>query len=100
MQRTFDELRRSRRDDPVTSKDAARAARSLAADHRLAIVAALRARGAGEMPMTPHEIGALCGLTSVQVTRRLKELEDDGEIVPAGIGTTPSGRSARCWRLP
>lgn len=100
MQRTFDELRRSRRDDPDTSKDAARRAHGLAGEHARLILDVLRARRARcKPPLTPHEIASLCGLGSVQVSRRLAELEANGLIVVAGIGTTPSGRTARTWQL-
>jgi hypothetical protein len=97
MQKTFDELRRSRASDPDTSRDAARQAGQLAADHRFRIIEALRSEAG---PRTPHEIAAVCSLEPVQVCRRLRELADDGEIVVAGVGTTPSGRSARTWRIP
>lgn len=45
MQRTFSELRRSRLDDPQTSRDSARRAHSLAGAHRAAILASLRQCG-------------------------------------------------------
>lgn len=98
MQRTFAELRRSRQDDPSTSREAARRAGELAADHRFRILAALRARPGHDL--TPHEIAAACSLDPVQVCRRLRELADDGDIVEAGTAPTPSGRRARTWRLP
>jgi thiamine pyrophosphate-dependent acetolactate synthase large subunit-like protein len=97
-QLTIDEIRRARPTDPDTSRDAARQAGQLAADHRFRILAALRRRP--ECPMAPFEIAAVCSLEPVQVCRRLRELADDGEIVVAGVGTTPSGRSARTWRIP
>jgi len=99
MQLTFDELRRSRRHDPATSKDSAARAHGLASEHRHAILSTLRASLVRERgPLAPHEIASLCGLSSVQVSRRLKELADDGLIFECGVADTPSGRSARTWR--
>ncbi len=59
---------RARRNDPSTSKAAAGKAGSGAAAHRAIILAAL------ELPGNIYEIGARCGLTQVQVARRLPEL--------------------------
>lgn len=96
-QRTFDEVRRARSDDPATSKTAARAARALASEHRRLILEALRVNGRA---LSAHEIAACCGLSSVQVSRRLGELRDDGEIVVTeDVRATPSGRPAHCWRI-
>lgn len=96
MQRTFDELARARRRDPETSKAAAAAAHELANEHRLLILHALRAAGC---ELTATEIGARLGLTSVQVCRRLGELQDDGLAVPtANRRPTEAGRPSRCWR--
>lgn len=98
MQQTFDELRRRRNTDPATSHAAARQSHGLASAHRAAIMRVLRTVAERRVALAPHEIGARCGLTSVQVSRRLKELEDDGLIVEAGVAETPSGRQARTWR--
>lgn len=97
LQRTFDELRRSRRGDPQTSKDSAAKAHGLASEHQRIILATLR-RFSPQTALAPHEIAAACGLSSIQVSRRLKELEDDGLIAEAGTAETPSGRMARTWR--
>lgn len=94
---TLDELRRARRRDPETSKAAAAAAHELANEHRLLILAALRDAG---RELNATEIGAIVKLDSVQVCRRLGELEDDGLAEPTAI-TRPSdkGRASRCWRI-
>lgn len=96
MQRTFDELRRARRDDPATSKDAARRCHGLAGEHARLILATLAAAG---VPLTGHDIAARCELTPVQVLRRTAQLRDDGQIVADGFGTSPSGCKAQRWRL-
>jgi predicted ArsR family transcriptional regulator len=98
MQLTFDELRRSRRRDPETSKISAQHSHGLAAEHRLVIVHAMR--DGGSRDWTAHEVAAACGLSSVQVSRRLAELRQDGEILETGMTRpTPSGRPAQCWRI-
>lgn len=97
-QLTFEELRRSRRDDPHTSRAAARAARGLAGEHHRRILAVMAAGG----DWTPEEIAAQAGLSSLQVSRRLFELAaaDCAAIVPSGATrATSSGRQARAWRL-
>ncbi len=97
-QRTFAqiEVARARRADPETSKAAAAAAHGLANEHRLLILAAMR-NAAGELTAT--EIGQLVGLSSVQVCRRLHELQDDGLATPTtNTKPTPAGRPSRCWR--
>lgn len=100
------EVRRARRDDPQTSKAAARESHGLAAEHELLILQVLR-DGQGR-DWTPHEIGERCGLSSVQVTRRLHDLWVAGQIVESWLDEedrvqatreTPSGRRARCWRI-
>lgn len=96
-QMTLDELARSRRADPATSKSAARMAHGLASEHRALIVATLRDAG---QSLTAGEIAARCGLQSLQVSRRMRELQDDGEVVATGeTRPTVSGRAATCWRL-
>jgi len=96
-QQTFDELRCSRRSDPQTSKDAARHSRRLAHAHEAEILRVL----AGGGHLTAHEIAERCGLASIQVSRRLGHMRDDGDVVVAdGFGTTPSGCKAQRWRLP
>jgi len=95
-QKTFAEveIRRARRTDTETSKTAAAHSHGLAAEHRLLILAAMRDGGAG----TAHEIATRCDLEAVQVSRRLRELVDDGEIRATGeTRPTPSGRPAQCY---
>lgn len=94
-QLTFDEVRRARADDPVTSKAAARQSRGLASEHNRKILDALR----GGAELTAGEIAERCGLSSLQVSRRMAELRDDGDIVATdNTRPTPTGRAARCWR--
>lgn len=95
--------RRARRSDPATSKDAARAATSVAQAHFDRILAVL------DVGRTIYEIGALAGLSHVQVARRMPELEtlgkarrrpiaidDDGDPVYA-TRPSPSGRACVLW---
>lgn len=95
-QMTLDELRRSRRDDPETSKAAAAKSHGLAAAHCALIRGVL---WASAYPLTSHEIAERCGLQPVQVSRRLGQMRDEGDIVVAGIAETPSGRTAQTWRI-
>lgn len=97
-QTSLDELSRSRRNDPATSKDAARRARGLAGEHRRRILVAL---GSGQS-LTAHDIATRADLLPVQVSRRLGQMRDDGDIVvdADAIGVTPSGRPCQSWRLP
>lgn len=98
-QKTFAEveIRRARRRDPETSKIAASHSHGLAAEHRLLILAAMR-QDAGTW--IAHEVAAKCGLSAVQVSRRFRELVDDGEIRATGeTRPTPSGRPAQCYRV-
>lgn len=94
----------SHRDDPHTSRTAADSMQVHAGVHRTAILTALAFYGA----KTAHEIAAMIGLDSVQVTRRLSELHDDGKVQRRETGTadgkpiyhtrkSPSGRPACVW---
>lgn len=60
----------ARATDPETSHEAAQTARALAADHRTRIAAALATKR-GNI----YELGDACGLSHVQVARRLPEME-------------------------
>lgn len=72
--------RMARKTDPQTSKDAARrAAVRIQMSHQNAILGILY------RPMIPPEIGALIGLSVVQVDRRRKELLERGEIRLTGV---------------
>lgn len=107
-QRTFAEIAvsRARRDDPATSHEAARLARGLAAEHHRQILATMQSDPARDW--TAHEIAAAAGMSSVAVSRRMRELwvlSRVVEAVDARTGSpltrpTPSGRAATCWRTP
>jgi predicted ArsR family transcriptional regulator len=87
---------RARRHDPDTSHAAAASMATGAAAHREAILGVLNDHG----DLTPEEIAARCGLSSVQVCRRMKELENAGRAVPTSEQRkTQSGRMARVWRV-
>jgi hypothetical protein len=62
---------RARRSDPSTSHAAATRASGIAVSHRNLIMAALDGR-----ELNIYEMGARCGLTHVQVARRMLELQD------------------------
>lgn len=95
-QLTFEEVRRARATDPSTSKAAARAAHGLAAEHRSTILRVMRAGG----DWTASEIAERCGLTPVQVCRRLAELRADGAIrETVNTRPTPSGRASQCHEV-
>lgn len=97
MQKTFDELRRSRRNDADTALAAAQHSHGVAGAHEAAILRVLHDHDA----LTAHEIAACCDLQPVQVSRRLGHMRDDGVIVVRDqSGVTPSGRPAQRWGLP
>jgi len=91
----------ARKNDPQTSKEAAKQVQEFSANHKTRILDALNLL----TEATAHEIAPHCGIDSVAVTRRLSELADDGLIYcPNQNGCdmtrkTPSGRYARVWRL-
>lgn len=92
----LDTLPLFRRSDPVTSKDAGRAARQsgLVSRHERLILEAL-ASGPG----TKDEIAERCGLTEQQVVRRRASLLRHGLVVLTGERRpTPSGNTAEVWR--
>jgi len=87
---------RVRNTDPLTSWQAAGSAKDLASRHARLIVDCLEKYGA----MGKDGIATQTGLDSNQVSRRLKELEDDGEISLTGqVVKSKSGRSEREWRI-
>lgn len=96
QQLTFEEVARSRAADPATSKAAARQARSLARQHREAILAVMRT-GAD---WTATEIAERCGLTAVQVCRRFAELRLDS-LIRETVNTRPtvSGRPSQAYEV-
>lgn len=87
----------ARREDPTTSQEAAHAAAGVRSEHARAILAALRTAG---RPLAAEEIADRTGLSSVQVCRRFRELEDAGEVTPTDeLHRNRSGRSARRFAL-
>ena len=87
---------RVRNTDPLTSWQAAGSAKDLASRHAQIIVDCLTKHGA----MGKDGIAAQTGLDSNQVARRLKELEEDGEISLTGqVVKSKSGRMEREWRI-
>ena len=87
---------RVRNTDPLTSWQAAGSAKDLANRHARLIVDCLTKYGA----MGKDGIAAQTGLDSNQVARRLKELEEDGEISLTGqVVKSKSGRTEREWRV-
>lgn len=87
----------ARRADPATSRQAARSMAMPSEAQRQAVYVALMMAG---KPVTADEIAVRAGLDKVQVCRRLPELEREGMAEPTDeTRPTPSGRSARCWRL-
>lgn len=79
---------RARRRDPETSHAAAAKAVSIASDHRTRIAAALE-KGNGNI----YELGARCGLSHVQVARRMIEMETAGAAHP----TEEKREGCRVW---
>ena len=87
---------RVRNTDPLTSWQAAGSAKDLANRHARLIVDCLTKYGS----MGKDGIAAQTGLDSNQVARRLKELEEDGEISLTGqVVKSKSGRAEREWRV-
>lgn len=82
--------------DPATSREAALSAAELACEHQQIILATLRRIG----PSGKDRIASNCGLTGVQICRRLIELERAGEIEQTGaLAMSASGRKERVWRV-
>ena len=87
---------RARRDDPPTSHAAAAQAEPVASVHERMIVAFLKQ--GYPRSFIVDQIADGIGLTSYQVSKRMRDLEVDGKIRLSG-DTRPSkaGRQARCW---
>lgn len=101
-QLTLDEIARARRTDPATSKDAARQAGGLAAEHQRIILGVMQMRAhTGEArDWTADQIAEWCDLDRHQVGRRLGELERNGLVrVTGNQRPTPRGRLARCYEV-
>ena len=87
---------RVRNTDPLTSWQAAGSAKDLANRHARLIVDCLKKYGA----LGKDGIAAQTGLESMQVARRLHELERDGEIKLTGkVVKSKSGRMEREWQI-
>lgn len=86
----------ARPSDPATSHKAAARVSEFAESHRSAIVSYLRS--IAPAGATVDDIADGTGLTSYQVSKRIKELHLAGRIELAGEGISRSGRAARAWR--
>lgn len=85
----------ARRTDPETSQKAAASVATSKDAHLALILSTLRRSVA---PLTGEEIAKVCGLTMVQVCRRLPDLKKSGQARPTEeTRPTSTGRSARCW---
>ena len=85
----------ARSTDPATSHQAAQAATSFAGTHCERIHKALQLCG----PMDPEQLGAMVGMESYSVRKRLADCQKAGMAEPTGeIVPTTSGRSQRVWR--
>lgn len=89
----FDAPSHARRRDPQTSRDAAARSTGLAHEHFRKILAAM-AEGEG---LTAEEIADRCGLSSVQVNRRVADLLDARKLEL--IGQTRANRAGRQMRV-
>jgi len=87
---------RNRKTDPLTSWQAAGSAKDLAKRHAQMIVDCLAKGGA----LGKDGIAAITGLESMQVARRLHELEREGKISLTGnVVKSYSGRWEREWKI-
>lgn len=94
METEFNPHKLHRREDPETSVDSAHKAKLISRLHNNLIILALEDRDG-----TAEEIGIRCNLTDVQVSRRLKSLEDNGEVErTAERRKKRSGRTAIVWK--
>jgi len=90
----FDPRRLARRSDPATSHTAARMAEPVRSLHARLILCAL---ATGES-LTADAIADRAGITSVQVSRRVRELLDARLLVVDGLGASASGRPRSRYR--
>lgn len=85
---------RARRDDPVTSHEAAARVVEFGHAHQAVILGSLISQGAG----TIYELADRTGLDHVAVARRMSELEALHVARPSGEKRlSPTGRSCRVW---
>lgn len=86
----------ARRTDPETSHIAAARAAGFVETHAAKILAAL----ADLQEHTAGEIGAVCGLTVVQVDRRMHELEKAGKVTRyKSRFCRATGATMQTWRI-
>jgi hypothetical protein len=87
----------ARKTDPETSKEAAkRAAKELVARHHKQILEVLQQSGPGGKDF----IASRCGLSGVQVARRMAELAAMGFVRPSGKkATSTAGRPETEWEI-
>lgn len=87
---------RARRNDPETSRDAARSMIGPAAEHANRVLSALRELGEAGA----EQIGERCGMEPYAVRKRLPELAAVGLCEPTHMTRiTRSGRKERIWRV-
>lgn len=84
---------KARATDPPQSHAAARRSESFASQHRRLIVQALAAGPAGQTGIARRS-----GLTVAQVSKRLKELRDAGDIERCGDAVSGSGGREAAYR--
>lgn len=84
---------RTRATDPSTSS---RAARSVPASEHVSLI--LDALERADAALSAERIGDLCGLSSIQVTRRVRDMERAGRIRRDGEGRNRAGRAVTLWR--
>ncbi len=92
----FNPERAARRNDPETSKAAARHASKFSESHAGRILLALQQHG----PRTPKELEQLIGLSVVQIDRRLPDLKSAklAEVVKLDDGADAVRQGCRVWR--
>jgi predicted transcriptional regulator len=87
---------RVRKDDPITSFEAADSVKEVSAKHLRIILKCLEKNG----PLGKDGIASHTGLDGNQVARRLNELKVMGLIMPTGnIVKSNSGRNEREWTV-
>lgn len=92
----FDASTKARHDDPETSKEAAKSAKSLVEGHHSEIVQCLKDCG----PMGVDKIAQYADMDSSQVYRRMKELQKAGWVELTGNTVkADSGRQQREWSV-
>lgn len=86
--------------DPLSSVLAAEGAPEFAGNHYERILAAIARVGRGQLGATAAEIGEACGLSVVQVDRRMHELKKAGRVTLLQYDGGDLMRNGyRCWAL-